>query len=182
MNQIPANQVKQALLSGMLAASPDEPFQISRSELEALTQRFYAYQIPIDDTARNRACMFTMGRNHAISSQRGLRAYANRHDSVVQKLGEAVEQAQAGKDRMREFLGVVLATPNLNERHIRMVWHRCFELANADEIQRLFPNTTKDQRDQWKRRGMLAIQKLCPPGLWEYMQFRGTDQGYRRVG
>jgi len=41
----------------------------------------------------------------------------------------------------------------------------------------LFPGTSQDQRDQWKRRGMLAIRSLCSPGLWEYMQFRGTDQG-----
>lgn len=180
--QIDAKQIRDLLLGGMLAASPDLPFLVSRANLEALTQRFYAYEIPVDEVARIRACLFTMGRNHAVTSQRALHAKANRDLAVGRRLKEALEQADLTKTRMREFLAVVLAARDVKANQMMMLWHRCFELADAQEIEQLFPGTSQDQRDQWKRRGMLAIRSLCSPGLWEYMQFRGTDQGYRRVG
>lgn len=113
---------------------------------------------------------------------RAINARVNRDLAIAQRLKEALEQADLTKTRMREFLAVVLAARDVKANQMMMLWHRCFELADAHEIEQLFPGTSQDQRDQWKRRGMLAIRSLCSPGLFRAPELHVFPQGYRRVG
>lgn len=168
------------IVNGMLTV--DVEFTMSREIVDELADKLDYERFDSEGAARNFA--YIIGRNHAIDcARRAVRAEAR---SVEQSHRDAarIELLEKEARMTGQFVRAALAAlaGGAKDNHIMMVWYRCFErLTDAQIADEKFPNTSRDVRDQWKRRGIKSLAPHSSPELWDYFGPKGSEEGYLKI-
>ncbi|GEM_PF-6462987 len=117
---------------------------------------------------------FMAGRNQAISDHRAqqaaLRRLAREAQLASQALSDALRRWEEEQDQRlarEQFPAFVQSLPPSEavtmDEQLEMVRLRVIQSASSEDVASAFPDSSPNQRDQWKRRGVKRMLKHDPP-------------------
>ncbi|MBI4435067.1 hypothetical protein HY630_00180 [Candidatus Uhrbacteria bacterium] len=128
---------------------------------------------------------YVAGRNAIISRNRRYEAEARRREAKVQAASRAMSDAlrrwEADQDLVaarEQFAPFVATLPTTNavtrDQQLEMVRLRVIVGVSCEEIVAVFPDSSPNQRDQWKRRGVKLLLSHNPPSELRRVLERST--------
>jgi len=125
---------------------------------------------------------YIVARNWAVDQKR-LVAIEERHQ--LRQAEEAAKQAEVERlaevfsAAQKQFWPTAIAAiadmkirSTLLEKQLLMVWLHFFERLSDSDLVKLFPESKRDTRDQWRRRGKVFLLPHAPAELAEVLNWR----------
>lgn len=124
--------------------------------------------------AHKQAYATLSGANWAVDQQRNERRSRVLSEKLAKRMAKERAQRDAFEAARREFHVhfenfVASGLPHATEMQLWYVLLNCFEGVRDTELVREFPGTTKNQRYQWKTRGINRVRKVASPLLIQYL-------------
>lgn len=147
------------------------PVTLTETDLELLEKR-------VDRSWPKKPAKFAwvVGRNFAIDKRRGLDRAARREQEAMLAAEEDRIRCEKRETAVKEFVTLIadlVPTLGQTQRHwIGMVRLSAVEGATDADCAERFPASTRQQRYQWKSRGIKLICRLASPELRRFLGCR----------
>lgn len=120
---------------------------------------------------------FFCGRNWAIDQQRKREAAVRIAERRREKLERERQISRNHERAEREFLRLVdrlsPALSDLQQCHLEIVWLICFGGSTDTDCAEMYPGSKRDQRYQWKRRGVKLVLPHASENLVNHLRING---------